>query len=103
MFQSYVAVKQFRIHFLFCRPSPLFFYPTLHHIKVELEDGHVTSGGTIPSGTRTRFEFDERSFPGYSWRGYAVMSNLQVCLSISTKFINFIFSLQYQYKLYLSV
>ena len=29
-------------------------------------------------GTPARFGFDESVFPGYSWRGYAAMSDLQV-------------------------
>jgi len=29
-------------------------------------------------GSPARFGFDENVFPGYSWRGYATMSDLQV-------------------------
>lgn len=41
-------------------------------MKYELEDG------TTPSGRDLRFGFDPLEFPGFSWRGYAQMTPLQV-------------------------
>ena len=70
------------------RPAPQHFYPTLLHIKAELEDGTTVptkQGSDVLSpdvmegdGTPARFGFDESVFPRYSWRGYAAMSDLQV-------------------------
>ena len=54
-----------------------------------MEDGYtagsqsvIPGGDTIPGqdNSRIQFGYDERLFPEYSWRGYAVMSDLQVCL-----------------------
>lgn len=54
-----------------------------------MEDGHtsgsqsvIPGGDTIPGGdvSRIRFSYDERLFPDYSWKGYAVISDLQVSL-----------------------
>lgn len=66
----------------FCRPritgqtckKPLqtHYFPTLHQYQVEAEDG------TTPAGGPVRFGYDENIFPEYSWRGYAVYSQLQV-------------------------
>lgn len=41
-------------------------------MKYELEDG------TTPGGRDLRFGFDPLEFPGFSWRGYAQMTPLQV-------------------------
>lgn len=41
-------------------------------MKYELEEG------TTPSGRDLRFGFDPLEFPGFSWRGYAQMTPLQV-------------------------
>lgn len=71
------------------RPIPLHYYPTLLHIKAELEDGTTAptkqdSDVLSPDepfssdGSPARFGFDESVFPGYSWQGYATMSDLQV-------------------------
>lgn len=75
----------------FCRPAPRHYYPTLLHIKAELEDATAVATKSVPGqdvlspevsmeseGTPARFGFDESVFPGYSWRGYATMSELQV-------------------------
>lgn len=77
----------------FHRPAPQHYYPTLLHIMAELEDATAvsTKQGSVPGqdvlspevslesdGTPARFGFDESVFPGYSWRGYATMSDLQV-------------------------
>ena len=77
------------------RPASRYFYPDLLHIKAEMEDGTIPSNiGSVPGqdippiflpdvsfstdGSPARFGFDQSVFPGFSWRGYAVMSDLQV-------------------------
>ncbi|OQV14684.1 Laminin subunit alpha [Hypsibius exemplaris] len=49
----------------------LHYFPTLHHLKFEAEDGRAKENGPV------QYEFKEEDFPGYSWRGYAVMSPRQ--------------------------
>ena len=68
------------------RPAALHYFPSLFHIKAEMEDGFVSLGPSdsnkaSPNPTPVRFGFDEAVFPQFSWRGYAVMSELQVNLS----------------------
>lgn len=68
-----------------CRPSQGHFSPFLLHIKAEVEDGSSVSGkDEFP----VRFGFDESIFPGFSWRGYAVVSDLQVrfCTAVTIDF-----------------
>uniref|UniRef100_A0A6J0SY58 Laminin subunit alpha-3 n=1 Tax=Pogona vitticeps TaxID=103695 RepID=A0A6J0SY58_9SAUR len=48
-----------------------YYFPDLHHIKYEVEDG------TSPNGRGIRFGYDPQEFPGFSWRGYAQMSSIQ--------------------------
>lgn len=77
----------------FVRPAPRHYYPTLLHIMAELEDATAvpTKQGSVPGqdvlspdvsaesdDSPVRFGFDENVFPGYSWRGYVTMSDLQV-------------------------
>ncbi|KAL3219558.1 hypothetical protein MRX96_030316 [Rhipicephalus microplus] len=52
-------------------PLQAHYFPTLHQHQYEVEDGHT------PSGVNARFDFDEALFPGFSWRGYAIFSNIQ--------------------------
>ncbi|XP_027877262.1 laminin subunit alpha-3 isoform X1 [Xiphophorus couchianus] len=52
-------------------PSPGYFFPSLHQLKFEVEDG------TTPNSRPVRFGFDPQEFPEFSWRGYAVMSPAQ--------------------------
>lgn len=47
------------------------YFPTLHQYQYEAEDGHT------PSNRSVRYGFAEDIFPDYSWKGYAVFSNLQ--------------------------
>lgn len=54
------------------RPAPNYYFPTLHHLKFEMEDG------VTPNSRPVRFGFNQREFPDFSWRGYAVMSPAQV-------------------------
>ena len=73
------------------RPAFEHYYPTLLQIKAEMEDGMAlptksTSDQDVLSpdvsisddGRPARFGFDESVFPGFSWRGYATMSDIQV-------------------------
>nr|KAF6358406.1 laminin subunit alpha 3 [Pipistrellus kuhlii] len=53
------------------RPEDNHYFPDLHHMKYELEDG------TTPDGRELRFGFDPLEFPEFSWRGYAQMTPLQ--------------------------
>ncbi|XP_067402634.1 laminin subunit alpha-3 isoform X1 [Emydura macquarii macquarii] len=52
-------------------PEKNYFFPDLHHMKFEIEDGITGSGRGI------RFGYDPQEFPGFSWRGYARMSSIQ--------------------------
>uniref|UniRef100_A0A8U7MML4 Laminin subunit alpha 3 n=1 Tax=Corvus moneduloides TaxID=1196302 RepID=A0A8U7MML4_CORMO len=55
-----------------CRePERNYFFPDLHHMKFEIEDGATVEGGKI------RFGYDPQEFPSFSWRGYALMSSIQ--------------------------
>ncbi|XP_011911519.1 PREDICTED: laminin subunit alpha-3 isoform X1 [Cercocebus atys] len=53
------------------RPENNYYFPDLHHMKYEIEDG------STPSGRDLRFGFDPLAFPGFSWRGYAQMTSVQ--------------------------
>ncbi|XP_044630418.2 laminin subunit alpha-3 isoform X1 [Equus asinus] len=53
------------------RPEDNYYFPDLHHMKYEIEDG------TTPNGRELRFGFDPLEFPGFSWKGYAQMSPVQ--------------------------
>ncbi|XP_064363379.1 laminin subunit alpha-3 isoform X2 [Dromaius novaehollandiae] len=52
-------------------PEKNYFFPDLHHMKFEIEDGTTVKGRGI------RFGYDPEEFPGFSWRGYAWMSSIQ--------------------------
>ncbi|XP_072557894.1 laminin subunit alpha-5 isoform X1 [Paramormyrops kingsleyae] len=53
------------------QPRPDHYFPDLHHLKFELEDGSMLDGRPV------RFGYDPLEFPGFSWRGYAQMSPIQ--------------------------
>ncbi|EMP38380.1 Laminin subunit alpha-3 [Chelonia mydas] len=53
------------------KPEKNHFFPDLHHVKFEIEDGTTASGRGI------WFGYDPQEFPGFSWRGYARMSSIQ--------------------------
>lgn len=53
-------------------PMQAHYFPTLHQLLYEAEDGRT------PAYTPVRYGFDEKFFPDYSWKGYAVFSQLQV-------------------------
>uniref|UniRef100_A0A663MGQ6 Laminin subunit alpha 3 n=1 Tax=Athene cunicularia TaxID=194338 RepID=A0A663MGQ6_ATHCN len=52
-------------------PEKNYFFPDLHHMKFEIEDGTTVKGREI------RFGYDPQEFPSFSWRGYAQMSSIQ--------------------------
>uniref|UniRef100_A0A8C4UMY3 Laminin subunit alpha 3 n=1 Tax=Falco tinnunculus TaxID=100819 RepID=A0A8C4UMY3_FALTI len=52
-------------------PEKNYFFPDLHHMKFEIEDGITVNGKEI------RFGYDPQEFPSFSWRGYAQMSSIQ--------------------------
>ncbi|XP_040444035.1 laminin subunit alpha-3 [Falco naumanni] len=52
-------------------PEKNYFFPDLHHMKFEIEDGITANGKEI------RFGYDPQEFPSFSWRGYAQMSSIQ--------------------------
>ncbi|KYO48268.1 laminin subunit alpha-2 isoform B [Alligator mississippiensis] len=52
-------------------PEKNYFFPDLHHMKFEIEDGTTLNGRGI------RFGYDPQEFPNFSWRGYAWMSSIQ--------------------------
>ncbi|KAM9386689.1 laminin subunit alpha-3 [Phaethornis superciliosus] len=52
-------------------PEKNYYFPDLHHIKFEIEDGTTVTGREI------RFGYDPQEFPSFSWRGYAQMSSIQ--------------------------
>lgn len=53
-------------------PMQAHYFPTLHQFLYEAEDGRT------PAYTPVRYGFNEELFPEYSWKGYAVFSQLQV-------------------------
>ncbi|KAJ8776566.1 hypothetical protein J1605_015155 [Eschrichtius robustus] len=59
------------LHFIYKRPENNYYFPDLHHMRYEIEDG------TTPSGRALRFGFDPLEFPEFSWRGYAQMTLVQ--------------------------
>ncbi|XP_058499238.1 laminin subunit alpha-5 isoform X1 [Solea solea] len=60
-------------------PRPDHFFPDLHHLKFEIEEG------TMLDGRPVRFGYNPLEFKGFSWRGYAQMSPIQskVLVSVS--------------------
>ncbi|KAK7826864.1 hypothetical protein U0070_026460 [Myodes glareolus] len=53
------------------RPENNYYFPDLHHMKHEAEDG------AGPNGRDLHFGFDPLVFPEFSWRGYAQMTSAQ--------------------------
>ncbi|XP_036390362.1 laminin subunit alpha-5 isoform X1 [Megalops cyprinoides] len=64
------------------QPRPDHYFPDLHHLKFEIEDG------TMLDGRPVRFGYNPLEFEGFSWRGYAQMSPIQpkvvVAVSVSS-------------------
>ncbi|XP_064409675.1 laminin subunit alpha-3 isoform X2 [Latimeria chalumnae] len=52
-------------------PKNNYYFPDLHQMKFEIEDG------TTPNGRAVRFGYDPQEFANFSWRGYAQMSPVQ--------------------------
>lgn len=55
-----------------CRPRPDHYFPDLHHLKFEIEEGTTLDGRPV------RFGYNPLEFPDFSWRGYSQMSPIQV-------------------------
>lgn len=75
------------------RPERNHFYPTLQQFKYEIEDGHT------PEGSRIRYGFDETFFPNFSWRGYAILTAIQVLQSRRAHIIYMWFITSQSYKI----
>jgi len=70
---------QSRVNGRTCRePLKTHFFPTLYQMQHEAEDGRT------PSGTAVRFAYNESEFRDFSWKGYAVFSQLQVRHKLKT-------------------
>ena len=54
------------------RPRPDHYFPDLHHLRFEIEEG------TMLDGRPVRFGYDPVEFKDFSWRGYAQMTPIQV-------------------------
>ena len=65
-------LSYFFFSWFFYRVKPEYYYPTLHQIQVELEDGKTEDGDAI------RFDYQEEKFPGYSWKGFVFINDKQV-------------------------
>lgn len=52
------------------------YFPDLHHLKFEIEEG------TMMDGRPVRFGYNPLEFPGFSWRGYAQMSPIQTAVKL---------------------
>uniref|UniRef100_U3K7L1 Laminin subunit alpha 5 n=1 Tax=Ficedula albicollis TaxID=59894 RepID=U3K7L1_FICAL len=63
------------------QPARDHYFPDLHHLKFELEEG------TTPAGRTVRFGYNPLEFEGFSWRGYAQMSSIQVRLQHSPLYL----------------
>ena len=53
------------------RPLPKHYHADLFQLLSEIEDGRT------PDNRSVRFRYSEQEFPGYSWRGYGVFSDIQ--------------------------
>lgn len=63
-------------------PLTTHYFPTLYQFQHEAEDGTTMNGGPV------RFSYNETQFPDFSWRGYAVYSQLQVYDNIRLLFVS---------------
>ncbi|KAM9390757.1 laminin subunit alpha-5-like, partial [Salvelinus alpinus] len=59
------------------RPRPDHYFPDLHHLKFEIEEG------TMLDGRPVRFGYNPVEFERFSWRGYAQMSPIQNTVKLS--------------------
>nr|AAI61643.1 LOC100145762 protein [Xenopus tropicalis] len=53
------------------QPTPGHYFPDLHHLRYEVEDGVTEDGRPV------RFGYNPLEFENFSWRGYAQMSPFQ--------------------------
>ncbi|CAB0000022.1 unnamed protein product [Nesidiocoris tenuis] len=53
------------------KPLEQHYFPTLHQLSFEVEDG------VTPENHPVRYGFSESEFPGFSWKGYAFFSRFQ--------------------------
>ncbi|XP_053704727.1 laminin subunit alpha-5 isoform X1 [Synchiropus splendidus] len=58
-------------------PRPDHYFPDLHHLKFEIEEG------TMLDGRPVRFGYNHLEFPHFSWRGYAQMTPIQSRVFVS--------------------
>lgn len=65
------------------RPRPDHYFPDLHHLKFEIEEGSMLDGRPV------RFGYNLLEFPDFSWRGYAQMSPIQVGAERFTTYLGF--------------
>ncbi|XP_051879392.1 LOW QUALITY PROTEIN: laminin subunit alpha-3-like [Pristis pectinata] len=74
-------------------PRSQHYFPDLHHLKYEIEDG------STPNGRAVRFGFDSKEFVNFSWRGYAQLSTVQpaVVMSVTVTSPN-LFRIVFRYK-----
>ncbi|XP_028849375.1 laminin subunit alpha-5 isoform X2 [Denticeps clupeoides] len=61
------------------QPRPDHYFPDLHHLKFEIEDGIMLDGRPV------RFGYDHHEFEGFSWRGYALMSPIQRTVTLAVQ------------------
>ncbi|XP_066526408.1 laminin subunit alpha-5 isoform X2 [Hoplias malabaricus] len=59
------------------QPRPDHYFPDLHHMKFEVEDG------TMMDGRPVRFGYNPLEFEGFSWRGYAQMTSIQNAVKLT--------------------
>ena len=59
----------------------LYYLPTLHQFKKEIEDGYRQDDEIV------RIGYKDQDFPGYSWKGYAVYSQLQDEVSVKSLYL----------------
>uniref|UniRef100_A0A8C9SXP0 Laminin subunit alpha-5 n=1 Tax=Scleropages formosus TaxID=113540 RepID=A0A8C9SXP0_SCLFO len=59
------------------QPRTDHYFPDLHHLKFEIEDGTTVDGRPV------RFGYNHLEFGDFSWRGYAQMSSVQNKVKIS--------------------
>ncbi|XP_047462931.1 laminin subunit alpha-5 isoform X2 [Mugil cephalus] len=52
------------------------YFPDLHHLKFEIEEG------TMLDGRPVRFGYNPLEFPDFSWRGYAQMNPIQTAVKL---------------------
>ncbi|KAM3618812.1 uncharacterized protein V6R79_025116 [Siganus canaliculatus] len=57
-------------------PRPDHYFPDLHHLKFEIEEGTTLDGRPV------RFGYNQLEFADFSWRGYAQMSPVQTAVKL---------------------